>query len=406
MKQAFDQSKLLLSVTISVPESFDFSRFDLAALSNAVQFINFVHDYSWLWSGANDAVKWLQISNAQNKIEKLIELGVSPTKIVMGIHLTGMGFKHFGGTLKSTYRYVDVCNAKKKTFDANCGLTFLVKNHADVVIESSRSIANKVRFAMKRGLLGVAPIYMPFDDYLGICKNDNDTFADFEPVVLNIPNRTDNTFPLLHTISEAMDLTLGEMGQKLKPRTNILVATPVSTSATPESSTVHQDQFGIATSIVTPNPNTTQNKVISITSTTPKTTATEVQNSLSSSEKTSSSTAQSTVLQSDETTTQSTSEATSESISESTSEATSESTSESTSETTSEATSETTPETIFTSNTESTSEKVSELISGVTSTPTPRPGNSNTRLIPNHTNIFYCIVFLFFGTFISLFTFI
>lgn len=96
--------------------------------------------------------------------------------------------------------------------------TFAIKKRATkntfVILESSRSIANKVRFAVKRGLAGVAAVHMQFDDYLGVCAKNDDTFVDFQPAesaILNIPQRNDSTFPLLCTINEAIDLTLDEI---------------------------------------------------------------------------------------------------------------------------------------------------------------------------------------------------
>lgn len=96
------------------------------------------------------------------------------------------------------------------------------------VIDSSRSIANKVRFAMKRGLTGVAMDFLDFDDVFGKCGIDNDTFEDFKPiegVTLKFPKRTDPTFLLLRTVNEAIDVTMDEIKQEL-------IICPTTTTAT------------------------------------------------------------------------------------------------------------------------------------------------------------------------------
>lgn len=93
-------------------------------------------------------------------------------------------------------------------------------NDARVVsYDSPRSIANKVRYAVQKGLLGVMVWSIDTDDFQGDCEDflNEDRFSDFRTkpkVKLNFPKSTVKTYPLLRTLNDAIVLSLDEMIQE------------------------------------------------------------------------------------------------------------------------------------------------------------------------------------------------
>lgn len=88
-----------------------------------------------------------------------------------------------------------------------------------VTYDSPRSIANKVRYAIKKGLGGVMVWSADTDDFHGDCDQslNSDRFSDFRTqpkVKLNIPKTTVKTYPLLRTLNDAIVLTIDEMAQE------------------------------------------------------------------------------------------------------------------------------------------------------------------------------------------------
>lgn len=88
-----------------------------------------------------------------------------------------------------------------------------------VTYDSPRSIANKVRYAVRKGLLGVMVWSIDTDDFQGDCDGalNEDRFSDFrtEPKVkLSFPKSTIKTYPLLRTLNDAIVLSLDEIHQE------------------------------------------------------------------------------------------------------------------------------------------------------------------------------------------------
>lgn len=244
LKTKLDESKLLLSTSITVSDQFDYNSVDLSALCESVEFITFTQNHKLSSNGLDEASNVLQINNIEQEIERLIGSGVSPTKIVLGLNFAGYGFtttivnNDEDAKFDRIYRYNEVCGLqltdprKWKTIRNEPSLSMVMSKEENkvILIESSRSIANKVRFAIKRGLAGIAPIYIAFDELYGLKKIDRNIFEDFVPydgVDLNIPVRSDRKFPLLNTINEAIDVTLDELNQEAE-----LSVTPRSTTTT------------------------------------------------------------------------------------------------------------------------------------------------------------------------------
>lgn len=236
IQKAFDKEGLLLSVTIQLTGRFEFNVFNFSKLSKIVEFINVIFDYHRNVNdyGLNDAVKSFEITTDQERIEKLLGSGLPPSKLVLGIHFSGPAFTltSSGKDEDATYRektfgYGSICkvltsqpNSWEKTSGPS-GVSIVRKKTGDnkfvLAIENTRTIANKVRLAMKRGLGGIAPIYISSDDVQGQCNAETDTFEDFtaaDDVTLRIPQRTAKTFPLLRTVKETIGITLDEITQE------------------------------------------------------------------------------------------------------------------------------------------------------------------------------------------------
>lgn len=235
LKESFEEHNLLLTASIKIPELFNHTKYNFEKLSKCLDFITFVHEYSRLMSTykINDVQKSLELSNDQVKFERLLETGIPSSKVIFGVHLTGPGFSIASGVkdedaiYKRIYEYTLVCNAlslkpqKWTKSYSKSGVPILRKTDPGLVIliENSRSIANKVRFAMKRGLGGISPTPITYDDFEGKCLKYifDDTFDDFIPedgIILSIPQRKGSTIPLLHVINQAMRVTLDEIKQE------------------------------------------------------------------------------------------------------------------------------------------------------------------------------------------------
>lgn len=86
-----------------------------------------------------------------------------------------------------------------------------------VTFDNSRSIANKVKFAMDRNLAGIMVWSIDTDDFLGECEIEEDVYEDFRHLKhsgLRLPTRLHNNYPLLRTINEAMPLAIEEIKNK------------------------------------------------------------------------------------------------------------------------------------------------------------------------------------------------
>lgn len=202
-------------------ENIDYTDYNISKLAESSDFINFVFDYKRTTENntIGDAMKSFELVNIEEKIQKLIVSSVSREKIIMGLHFTGPGFimtssgKDEDATFHKAYGYREICESQFLF-----PLEWQGPIHKDgetslsVVVDRSRSIANKVRFAVKYSLAGVAPIYISFDDFHGLCGVDEDTFDDFKSNNQNnVPSRMNNTFPLLYTVNKAIKLTWDEM---------------------------------------------------------------------------------------------------------------------------------------------------------------------------------------------------
>lgn len=86
-----------------------------------------------------------------------------------------------------------------------------------VTFDNSRSIANKVKFAIDRKLGGIMVWSIDTDDFLGDCEPEEDVYEDYRHLKhsgLRLPSRLHNNYPLLRTINEAIPLAIEEIKNK------------------------------------------------------------------------------------------------------------------------------------------------------------------------------------------------
>lgn len=93
------------------------------------------------------------------------------------------------------------------------------KNHS-YLIERSRVIANKIRFAMRNSSAGAVINGVELDDPHGRCNFEKDTYNDYKSVlrgvILNIPTQT-NDYPFFtNIVNEAIIVALDEIDQETK----------------------------------------------------------------------------------------------------------------------------------------------------------------------------------------------
>lgn len=184
LKTKFDPSNFLVTVSIKMGEQFKSGIYDFKSLSESMEFISLEHNFLKAvdsYFTKNDALEFLGVKNFKNKIENLLQTGVAPSKIVAEIFLAGLKMEGQENALEvfkgmSTYQAICAEIKKKsrewtKTYGTYELSVFTNKKRREIiVIESIRSILNKVRFAMKQGLAGIATIHVTCDDFATLMR--------------------------------------------------------------------------------------------------------------------------------------------------------------------------------------------------------------------------------------------
>lgn len=177
-------------------------------------------------------------------MEHLIKLGASPAKIVVGLPFYGRTFIAHGKgdyedeadeagfqgpyTKESGFMgYNEICmaiqnNTWQLSWDTRSAQAIAQQKDLEkigtkvIVFDTSRSIANKVRFVVRQELGGLMVWSVDTDDFLGNCDFDLNTYKDFGNVenqksYTNIlKSRTNKNYPLLRTINEAVAISIEE----------------------------------------------------------------------------------------------------------------------------------------------------------------------------------------------------
>ncbi|XP_055536395.1 probable chitinase 2 [Wyeomyia smithii] len=250
LSQQFKKNNLLLTSAIGAGKDTIDSAYDIKTLSKYLDFLHIMcYDYNGSWNrkiGPNAPLQSRDVLNVEYTIEHLMALGAPSSKIVMGLPFYGRTFltpskrakigddsddKGFAGpsTNENGFMgYNEVCEALKENpegwnvaWDPTASeaiATMLDGNMTKVVIyDSTRSMANKVRFAIRQNLAGLMIWSVDTDDFNGVCEPENDTFADFGDqirVKLDIPPPIQDKYKLLRTVNDAIIVATDELNQE------------------------------------------------------------------------------------------------------------------------------------------------------------------------------------------------
>lgn len=208
--------------------------YDIPNISKLVDAVNLMtFDYAGVWQGKigfNSPLYSDRQPDVKTAIDLFIESGAPVEKLILGIPFYGRTFtaknEHnsdvgeeseksgFGGPFiedKSFLGYNEFCkmkNEKNWIFQFNTGASQMVGKFMEdgkmnvVTIETPRSVANKVKFAMENELLGVWAWSTDTDDSNGLCEIDATTYNNFgykKPSLI-----TQRDFPLLRTINNVV----------------------------------------------------------------------------------------------------------------------------------------------------------------------------------------------------------
>ncbi|KAL7050542.1 hypothetical protein ACKWTF_004121 [Chironomus riparius] len=247
----FKKQKLYLSSAFGAGKKTIDAAYDVKKLAPYLDSMHIMcYDYFGAWDkkiGLNAPLSNDNELNVEFSIDYFIKLGAPLEKLMLGLPFYGRTFittqdgnlgdvsddKGFPGpfTRENGFMgYNEICQALSSTSEewnsqwdvesSEALAKVQLANETRVVsYDSPRSIANKVRYAMKKGLGGVMVWSVDTDDFLGECddKINFDTFNDYraEPKVkLNIPKRTEKNYPLLRTLNDAIVITLDELKQE------------------------------------------------------------------------------------------------------------------------------------------------------------------------------------------------
>lgn len=229
----FEEKQLLLGLTINtwtgdlrVMEVFDYP-----AISEYSVFIHFQITFSY--NPVRDLECSLNFYTCKKLLyaaEQLINSSISSERILMDISFSGLELDvdKNSKAISATERGNDfICREISDFHNSNYNKTYYSESGAGVAIhtqkdrvfmyDSSRVIANKIRFVMRNNL-GGAFISSPIsDDREGKCEFDDDTYDDYNSisgVELNIPIRLNKEFYFIKFVNESIYVALDEIEQE------------------------------------------------------------------------------------------------------------------------------------------------------------------------------------------------
>lgn len=203
---------------------------DYQILSSHLDFMNFIlvdnFDAFENKFTVSDILKAKSISHLEDTFDHIVNNGVPTSKIVMGLRFAGTEFKNLEDTtnifelLNGELDYNGFCHLFSNDMQSRWNRFYDIENSLAmtkmdnketgeirvIVFDSSRSIANKVNFAVQKKLAGIKSSLINTDDAAGLCELDQDTFDDFPFQTINLTTltRNDATFPLLRTINDVI----------------------------------------------------------------------------------------------------------------------------------------------------------------------------------------------------------
>lgn len=242
LKQSFRPHGLLLTSAIGAPPNVIDQAYDVPNLNKYLDFFHIMcYDYGGAWDRRITANAPLE--RVRETIDHIIRLGASPSKIVMGLPFYGRTFitkldGNFEDAATETgftgpytrengfMGYNEICDVLTnqtsgwtRAWDSTTSQGVArfkdpVKDETRVaVFDSSRSIANKVWYAVQNNLAGAMVWSIDTDDFRGDCASEEGIFVDVlanaGPLAkVGVPKRINNNYPLLRTINEGIILAM------------------------------------------------------------------------------------------------------------------------------------------------------------------------------------------------------
>lgn len=218
----------LLTSTFVGEKTFFFETFDFALLSKYFDFIQFaLHEYDPPLDQftIKYALASRNIFDLEDIVYNLIKMGIPSSKIIieavfMGIELnfSTLSTKHFA-YYKLCEKISNIEGDWIRKYDSEVGLEIAISmgRSQTILFENSRSVANKMWFAVKHNLAGALISCVNTDDYIGNCGIEKSTYDDFKlnaGIIFKSPTRNSNTFPLLNTVNEAITVSLDVIKQE------------------------------------------------------------------------------------------------------------------------------------------------------------------------------------------------
>jgi len=231
--KVYREQNLYLSVTLRTRDWIVRSAYDLEEIAKHVDAINMItFDYSSSWDkkiGYPAAIKTsFQDDDIDSSVNSFLDQKVPKNKLIMGIILQAQTFKThtdgyigdeceregFPGSIMENSVYVgynEICRMKSQkqwTYEFDKVASQMIGRFKEngtthvAVYDTSRSVANKVKYAMEKGLLGVWAWSIDTDDFRGECSIDNTTYADFKGSSPKLS--TEKEFSLLRTMNDVM----------------------------------------------------------------------------------------------------------------------------------------------------------------------------------------------------------
>lgn len=227
LRNAFRPHRLLLTAAIGAARNIIMAAYDVRALSGLLDYLHVMcYDYGGAWDGRVTANAPLHGAvgdtlNVQATVELLIELGASRAKIVLGVPFYGRTFVTSGSDAQPPLEgrlgdpttdigfqgpytkengflgYNELCMMLSDNSSSSSGGGWQTEYDVNrtqgvarwhnatinqwhvVTYDSQRSVAAKVRFAVRHGLAGAMVWSVDTDDFLGDCPVDADAYVDF-----------------------------------------------------------------------------------------------------------------------------------------------------------------------------------------------------------------------------------
>lgn len=208
-------------------DTFKFHKFSVSATFRDTLEVGNLQDFV----GMSNHLDFLSV--VSNRVDDFIQMGVPVSKIVSRLEFSGrahilpepdrrnMAYYEICDLLSNqTAKWVKYWDAESQMAIAKCK-NGSAHGMSVIVFVNGRKVANEVRKMMRLGLAGVMAYALNFDDNLGKCGFDEDTFSDFKHIKnaeLHIPKHRQTNFPLLTTIDDAITVAKDEMEQEAKLR--------------------------------------------------------------------------------------------------------------------------------------------------------------------------------------------